>query len=182
MSSASESTQGYFPDISVSLIVVTNVGDYMNRRSDFAGYGTSFHAIKNMEINPNATVCILVVQGYSDLCEPGSLGQWMAEDDQLRSVVNQYLAPAGQRYWLPRTPANCQGITSAYWVRPVAQTRRKMDREKKMQDSHDRAFSPQLNADSPPDSPLEPYQRMSTRFSPNGSSLSRSCAAPRTKT
>lgn len=65
---------------------------------DFAGYGTSFHAIKNIETNPNATACILVVRGYSDLCEPGSLGQWMAEDDQLRSVVNQYLAPAGQRY------------------------------------------------------------------------------------
>lgn len=97
---------------------------------------------QELEINPNAMACILVVQGYSDLCEPGSLGQWMAEDDQLRSVVNQYLAPAGQRYWLPQTPANCQGITSAYWVRPVAQTRRKMDREKKMQDSHDRAFSP----------------------------------------
>lgn len=98
MSSASESSQGYFPDISVSLIVVTNVGDYMNRRYDFAGYGTSFHAIKNIETNPNATACILVVRGYSDLCEPESLGQWMAEDDQLRSVVNQYLAPAGQRY------------------------------------------------------------------------------------
>lgn len=167
MSSAPESSQGpLFPDISVSLIVVTNLGDYMNRDYELAGYETSFHAIKNMEINPNATACILVVQGYSDLCEFGSLGQWMAEDDQLRSIVNQYLAPAGQRYWLPRTPANCLNTVSAYWVRPVAQTQRKMDREKKMQDSHDRAFSPQVNAHSPPSSPLEPYQRMSTRWPP----------------
>jgi hypothetical protein len=166
MSSASDTSQGRLPDVSVSLIVVTNVGDYIHRHYDFADYGTRFSdmlSLGSMETSPNATACILVVQGYKDLCEPLCLGQWMAEDDQLQSVVQQYLAPAGQKFWLPRTPANRQRITSAYWVRPVAQTRRKMARVEKMQAAHGRAFSPQ-NEHGSSGSPQEPNHHMYTRW------------------
>jgi len=166
MSSASDTSQGHLPNVSVSLIIVTNVGSFLQPRYEFTVHETNvsdINSILGMQTSPDFMASILVVQGYKNLCEPWCLGQWMAEDGQLRSIVQQYLAPAGQQYWLPRTPANCQRITSAYWVRPVAQTRRKMDRVEKIQAAYGRAFSPQ-NEHGPSGSPQEPNHHMYTRW------------------
>lgn len=165
MSASSRESQGNIPDNSVFRIIVTNSSHYHTKpkyaftMDEIAV--ADIQLVHRNSIHPSIKATILVVQGYKNLDKPYCLGNWMAQNDQLRSIVHQYLSPSEQRYWSPRAPANCQDITAAHWIRPVAQTQRKVNWANKVQASFGEGYIPDdgLDPPGPPGHPEGPTYR-----------------------